>query len=448
MADLPISGLPAQSPVSTSALVPIVQGGATKQATVADILSAAGGGNVKADGSVPFTGAQSLGGNKLTSGAAATASDDFTIKSQVEALIAAAVAGVGGGGGDGWSFTFDTATGDADPTTDKLRFNNATIGSVTQIYVDLTDNFGNDLTAWLDRLDDSVGTVKGWLRVGSKSDKTKWALFQLTAVTSASGYRKLGVTGGFGTSLPTTTVADTFLSFESMGIIGTLPWSQLATAIGNLSFTGMKTLGYVQYDNGVSGAGTKAIDWNNGQVQKLQGNGNATLTFTAPSGAMGLQLLYVQDSTGSRTVTLPTIIWLDGVVWAPNPAHDAPTLLPLYYDGTNYYAYGRSLDSHVVVEPTGARIITIVDSGIYLRTTNAAGCSVTVPPNSSVAFPVDTLIAGEQASAGQVTFIQGVGVTINKPPSRNRKTSEQFSCWSLKKVGTDEWTLCGDLEFS
>src|SRR6478735_2664901 len=98
MSDTPISGLPAQSPVSTSAIVPIVQGGATKRATVADLL-AAGGGTIKPDGSVAFTADQSLGGHRILSGAAAVAADDFTIKSQVEALIAAAVAGAGGGGG-------------------------------------------------------------------------------------------------------------------------------------------------------------------------------------------------------------------------------------------------------------------------------------------------------------------------------------------------------------
>lgn len=174
------------------------------------------------DGSVALTGDLDAGGNKVTNVDDAVGNDEVPPLGQVNSLIAAAVAsaiaGAGGGGGDGFSFTWSAATTDSDPGAAGLRFDSATIGSITRLYVDLTDTGGSDLTAWLDRLDDTIGSIKGWIRVGSKSDKTKWLLFKLTGVTSASGYRKLVVTGGFGTSLPTTTAGDTFLSFESLGL--------------------------------------------------------------------------------------------------------------------------------------------------------------------------------------------------------------------------------------
>jgi hypothetical protein len=45
---------------------------------------------------------------------------------------------------------------------------------------------------------------------------------------------------------------------------------------------------------------------------------------------------------------------------------------------------------------------------------NVAGANtVTVPPNSSVAFPVGTEIKVTQIGAGATTFVAGAGVTIN-----------------------------------
>jgi hypothetical protein len=192
-------------------------------------------------GARALSGDLDAGGNQLTNLGAGSASTDALQKSQIEALIAAAALGASGGGGDGFAFTFDTATGDADPTAGKLRFNNATLASVTSLYVDLADFSANDITAWLDRLDDSVGTIKGYVRVGSKTSLTKWALFSLSAVVSATGYRKLTVahvaSGGGG--LPNTSAGDTFLSFESLGIIGTLPVSSGGTGLTSVGAAGL-----------------------------------------------------------------------------------------------------------------------------------------------------------------------------------------------------------------
>jgi hypothetical protein len=215
------------------------------------------------NGSVSFTGDIDLGGNQATNSGNAAAPSDLTPLSQVESLIAAAVVGAAGGGGDGFAFTFSTTTTDADPGAGTLRFSSATLASVTSIYVDLTDTSSNDITAWLDRLDDSVGTIKGYVRVSSKTSPTKWVLFSLSAVVSATGYRKLTVahvaSGGGG--LPNTTAGDTFLSFESMGIIGTLPVSSGGTGLTAVG-TALQALrtnagatAYEHYTPPVAGAG-------------------------------------------------------------------------------------------------------------------------------------------------------------------------------------------------
>lgn len=75
---------------------------------------------------------------------------------------------------------------------------------------------------------------------------------------------------------------------------------------------------------------------------------------------------------------------------------------------------------------------------------NASAQTYTVPPNSSVAFPVGTQIDIIQQGAGKVTLAQGSGVTINSASS-NKAIAAQFIGVSLIKTATDTWTLIGNL---
>lgn len=128
---------------------------------------------------------------------------DFTGKMTTAGQYAAAA------GGAGWStrYAFDTSTTDSDPGAGNVRLNNAAPASATAVYIDLADAGGADVTAALDALDDSTSTVKGFLSLRHRTDPTKWALYALTGLTTATGYRKLAVTyvsgpGGFVASDP------------------------------------------------------------------------------------------------------------------------------------------------------------------------------------------------------------------------------------------------------
>lgn len=76
--------------------------------------------------------------------------------------------------------------------------------------------------------------------------------------------------------------------------------------------------------------------------------------------------------------------------------------------------------------------------------TNAASITATVPPNSSVAFPVGTQIDVIRGGVGEVVFAPGSGVTINAPDGAS-SIRRQYSKVSLIKTATDTWDLCGDL---
>ncbi len=87
----------------------------------------------------------------------------------------------------------------------------------------------------------------------------------------------------------------------------------------------------------------------------------------------------------------------------------------------------------------------LTDDGKYCRFTNGSAVTVTVPPNSSVAFEVGTQIDVFQGGAGKVTFALGSGVTINSFLS-NKSLAGQGAGGTLIQTNTiDTWDLVGSL---
>lgn len=102
-------------------------------------------------------------------------------------------------GSDGVSaglvYSFDDATTDSDPGNGNLRFNNATLASVTQLYLDDLESSGASVAAVISTWDDSTNTIRGTIIVRKVSDKSVLAVFSVTGpVTSATGYKKIDVT--------------------------------------------------------------------------------------------------------------------------------------------------------------------------------------------------------------------------------------------------------------
>ena len=77
--------------------------------------------------------------------------------------------------------------------------------------------------------------------------------------------------------------------------------------------------------------------------------------------------------------------------------------------------------------------------GDYYRFTGASDVNATVPQNSSVAYPVGTVITILQAGAGTVTANPASGVTVNG----DRKTADQNKAIQLVKIDTNIWDCIG-----
>lgn len=83
--------------------------------------------------------------------------------------------------------------------------------------------------------------------------------------------------------------------------------------------------------------------------------------------------------------------------------------------------------------------LVLSDQNKLIQGNNAAAITFTVPPNSSVALPLNTTIYWQQYGAGLITLAPGVGVTIRSPNGLTSNT--QYSVRALMKIGTDEWVI-------
>ena len=85
------------------------------------------------------------------------------------------------------------------------------------------------------------------------------------------------------------------------------------------------------------------------------------------------------------------------------------------------------------------------DAGKLVTSNNGSAQTLTVPPNSSVAFDVGTTITVIGIGAGKVTLAQGSGVTINSVDSE-KAINGQHASVTLIKTATDTWQLIGALQ--
>jgi hypothetical protein len=90
--------------------------------------------------------------------------------------------------------------------------------------------------------------------------------------------------------------------------------------------------------------------------------------------------------------------------------------------------------------------LVLTDANKCVTLSNASPITLTVPPNGTVAFPVGTRVDLIQLGAGQVTVVEGSGVTVNKVSVFTLKLLSQYAEASLKKTATNTWVLTGLLE--
>ena len=155
-------------------------------------------------------------------------------------------------------------------------------------------------------------------------------------------------------------------------------------------------------------------------------SGNTTVQATAIAGTNTLTLPAVSNDTLVGRATTDTLT---------NKTLTAPVI--------NGATIGTSIINLTINAQTGTTYTPVLaDNGKLVTLSNASAITLTVPTNASVAYPTGAQVNIEQIGAGQVTVVGDTGVTVN---GTGTKLRTQWSAATLVKLGTDSWTLIGDL---
>lgn len=93
---------------------------------------------------------------------------------------------------------------------------------------------------------------------------------------------------------------------------------------------------------------------------------------------------------------------------------------------------------------TASYTLALTDQNKIVEMNVATANNLTVPNNSTVAFPIGTEIAGTQYGAGKTTIVAASGVTLRSSGGL-LSIGAQYAFVSMVKVGTNEWYVAGNL---
>lgn len=182
----------------------------------------------------------------------------------------------------------------------------------------------------------------------------------------------------------------------------------------------------------------------------------ANLTLAAPTGTPtnGQPLLIrIKDNGTSRTLTFSSKFRALGVALPSATTISKTTYLFCRYneEDSKWDVYDVRLQDDPIQtqliaanRQTSSYTLALTDANKLVEINNGSANNLTIPPNSSVAFPVGTQIVLAQYGAGQTTVVAGSGVTIRSSGGKLKLTG-QYSGATLIKIATDEWYLFGDI---
>ena len=94
---------------------------------------------------------------------------------------------------------------------------------------------------------------------------------------------------------------------------------------------------------------------------------------------------------------------------------------------------------------TASYTLVLADQGGLVEVTHTSDRTVTIPPNSSVAYAVGTQIIVQRNGTGAVTIVAGSGVTAQSANSQLKIRARYGACVLIKKA-SDTWAVIGDMD--
>lgn len=90
-----------------------------------------------------------------------------------------------------------------------------------------------------------------------------------------------------------------------------------------------------------------------------------------------------------------------------------------------------------------AYTLALADAGKLIEMNNASANAVTIPPNASVPYPVDTIISIRMMGVGITSLVAGSDVTIRTPSSLN--LAGQYRTVQLHQTTINDWCVDGGI---
>lgn len=141
----------------------------------------------------------------------------------------------------------------------------------------------------------------------------------------------------------------------------------------------------------------------------------------------------VQTVGANDTVLVADSAQTNGIKWASLTASQIPTL------------EATKVPTQVQAAKTDSYTLVLADAGKLIEMGKATAQTLTIPLNSSVAFPTGTKIDVIQTGAGETTIAGAGGVTVNSEGSK-LKLNAQWAAATLIKRATDTWVVIGSLK--
>jgi hypothetical protein len=249
------------------------------------------------------------------------------------------------------------------------------------------------------------------------------------------------------TNVTLTSEADgEFLKYNGTNWVNaTVPIINALGDIGDVSFTSLASDEAIKYD------GANWVNYDPLASPALTGTPTAPTAATTTNTTQLATTAFVQQELSALVDSAPaTLDTLNELAAALGDDANFSTTV------TNSLALKAPLASPTftgtVTLPTGTSVLhdydayganhTLVAGNEGHTLEVSATATITVPPNSSVAFPVGTVINIIQTGTGTATVAAGAGVTINN--AAGLKTREQWSMITLHKRATDTWLVTGD----
>jgi hypothetical protein len=215
--------------------------------------------------------------------------------------------------------------------------------------------------------------------------------------------------------------------------------SQVATDASDAAASAAEAASYV-------GAASQAPKWSTARTITISGD----VTGTSPSWDGSTDLIWTGLTISNGIVT--------GAKMASGAAISNLGFTPANLTGAtftgeirlNYTATSLNVDSAgfrgipVNTQDTNYTFV-MDDSGRMVRHTSGSAHAYTIPPNSSVTYPIGTTLVARNVGAGAVTLTRGSGVTLRRSGS---STSANFTLaqWGLATMiqeSADTWIVTG-----